>query len=305
MGKTAFIFPGQGSQFVGMGLDFYNRYQEAANLYHTADEQCGYKLSDISFQGPEEYLKQTQNTQPALYVLSHIIARLLGEKGVKAEAAAGHSLGEFSALAAAGAFSFEQGLAIVKERGLAMQKAGDKSPGAMAAIIGLDEQTVQTLCEEAGDKGVVQPANFNSPGQIVISGAREAVQRGVELAKKHGAKIAALLPVSGAFHSPLMADALGHFSEVLDSASIQDLTIPVYANVSAAPVKQADEIRGLLQQQLTQPVRWMETIENMIRDGFTRFIEVGAGKVLSGLVKRIDRRVEMINCGTVDALEKF
>lgn len=305
MGKTGFLFPGQGSQIVGMGKDFYEQFTVAKNTYKIAEEILGFNLADISFQGPEQRLKQTQYTQPALYVHSYIIARLLEEHGVKGDAAAGHSLGEFSALAYGDAFSFEEGLELVKGRAQLMQEAGDKNPGSMAAIIGLEAEEVMTICIDSQDEGVVQPANYNSPQQVVISGAKEGVAKAMELAQAKGARKVIELVVSGAFHSPLMISVVENFGKMLEKARIQLGTIPVYANVTANPVTTSQEIRGLLHGQLTHPVRWVETIQNMVRDGVERFVEVGAGKVLSGLVKRINREVNIVQCGSVEALNTF
>jgi [acyl-carrier-protein] S-malonyltransferase len=236
---------------------------------------------------------------------STILAGLLNEKGIKADAAAGHSLGEFSALAYSGGFSFEDGLRLVKERARLMQQAGDSQPGSMAAIIGLDAEDVMALCVEAREYGIVQPANYNSPQQVVISGSVEGVKAAMESASMKGAKRVIELPVSGAFHSPLMASAVDEFGLMLAQSDIQMVTIPVYANVTANPVSNAEEIKSLLHHQLTHPVRWVETIQNMIKDGVDTFIEVGAGKVLSGLVKRIDRSAQILQCGTVEALNSL
>jgi len=305
VGKIGFLFPGQGSQLVGMGSDFYESVPEARDIYTEASDVLGFDIADISFNGPEEKLKQTQFTQPALYVHSYAVQLLLKKKGVIPDAAAGHSLGEFSAHACAEAFSFRQGLELVKERGRLMQSAGEVKPGTMAAIIGLEAEAVMALCMDAADSGIVQPANYNAPGQIVVSGSIEGVAKAVELAKERGAKRAIQLPVSGAFHSPLMADVVEGFGEKLRSMQIKMVNIPVYANVTAYPVSSAEEIKSLLHNQLTHSVRWVETINNMIKDGVTEFIEVGSGKVLSGLVRRISRDVSVSQCGTIKDFDKF
>jgi len=229
----------------------------------------------------------------------------LKTKGIEAQAVAGHSLGEFSALVYAESLTFEEGLELVRERSRLMQNAGDSSPGRMAAIIGLDAEMVMNICLEVREQGIVQPANYNSPQQVVISGSEEGVAAAMELAKAKGAKRVMELPVSGAFHSPLMFGAVDAFGQVLDRVTFRMVKIPVYANVTAMPVSTLREIRMLLHNQLTHSVRWVETIQNMIKDGITQFIEVGSGKVLSGLIKRIDPSVEIMQCGTVEAFEKL
>jgi [acyl-carrier-protein] S-malonyltransferase len=301
MPKIGFLFPGQGSQFTGMGKDFAEAYPWAGETYDMARSVLGFDLADVCFNGPEETLRQTRFTQPALVVHSVNAGRLLREKGIVPSAAAGHSLGEFSALIAAGVFSFESGLELVRERSRLMSEIGTKRPGAMAAVIGLASEDVKAACEEAESSGagLVRPANFNSPEQTVISGSREGVAKASEIAKAKGAKRVMELAVSGAFHSPLVAGAAGEFEKLLAGSTFQKCTFPVYANVSASPATDAKTIRDCLSKQMTHPVRWIETVQNMIRDGVTTFYEVGPGKVLSGLVKRIDKDAEVIPCGTV------
>ena len=285
MSKSAFVFPGQGSQYVGMVKDLSQQNAEARRLVEMADEVLGFPLSTICFEGPEEELRQTKNTQPAIFLHSVVLSKLYG--GPAAAMAAGHSLGEYSALVYADALTFQDGLKIVRLRGELMQQAGVEQQGTMAAVVGLEPRVIQHVCDEASVAGVVQAANFNSPGQIVISGSVNGVRRAMEIAKTRGAKLVKELPVSGAFHSPLMEAARNGLKRALDSTEIRDAKIPIYANVTARPVQKASDIRDLLFQQLTSPVRWEESILNMVSDGATDFLEIGPGKVLQRLVKRI------------------
>ncbi len=289
--KTAYVFPGQGSQYVGMGKDLCGQFPEVKKYFDQADSVLGFSLSKICFEGPEEELKQTKNTQPAIFLHSVALWNLL--KLSDASMAAGHSLGEYSALVAAEAISFSDAIKLVRLRGELMQKAGEENPGTMAAIVGLDSKVVSEVCASASESGIVQPANFNSPGQIVISGSVTGVRKAVEIAKERGAKLAKELVVSGAFHSPLMQSAKDTLKNALDATQIRDAKIPVYANVTAQPTTQANEIRKLLFEQVTSPVRWEETVVNMSSNGAAKFIEIGPGKVLQGLVKRTVANAEI------------
>lgn len=289
--SVAYIFPGQGSQYVGMGKDLCEKYPDVKKLYDEADALLGVPLSKICFEGPEEELKQTKNTQPAIFLHSVALWQLL--MPTDAAMVAGHSLGEYSALVAAGALSFADAIKLVRLRGELMQKAGEENPGTMAAVVGLDAKTVGEVTCAAYEVGAVQAANFNSPGQIVISGTVTGVRKAMELAKERGAKLVKELVVSGAFHSPLMQSAKDRLKTALDAVTIHDASVPVYANVTAAPVQKADEIRTLLLEQVTSPVRWEESVMNMAAAGATKFVEIGPGKVLQGLVKRTVAAAEL------------
>lgn len=297
MGAVAFVFPGQGSQYVGMLKDFAEGNPAAREMIEQADRILGVPLSAICMNGPEDELRQTKNTQPAIFLHSMVVAR--ARKGAAPSMAAGHSLGEYSALVVAGVIEFEDALRLVRLRGELMQQAGEEQRGTMAAVVGLDPEALTEVCLAASAAGVVQPANFNSPGQVVISGSVEGVRKAMELAKSAGAKIVKELVVSGAFHSPLMASAGQGLREGLARVSLRDARIPVYANVTAKPVRAAEEIRDLLYRQLTSPVRWDETARNMAADGATDFVELGPGKVLQGLIKRTVPAAATHGCDTL------
>ncbi|HEX9005768.1 MAG TPA: ACP S-malonyltransferase [Bacteroidota bacterium] len=291
MAVTAWLFPGQGSQYVGMAAEWAERDERARALVARADRILGFPLSEVMFRGPEQELRQTRNTQPAIFLHSMIAVTLLA--GEPPAMAAGHSLGEYTALVAAGALSFEDGLRLVRLRGELMQRAGETAPGTMAAVVGLEPAGVEAVCREASAAGIVQPANFNAPGQVVISGSVDGVHRAMELAKQRGAKMVKELVVSGAFHSPLMQSAQEGLRTALGATRFTDARLPVYTNVQAEPVTRAEEIRALLLAQLTSPVRWEELVRHMARDGARRFLEVGPGKVLQGLVRRIEPTAEL------------
>ena len=304
---TAFIYPGQGAQYVGMAKDLYDAFPKVKEIYKKANDILGFDLADISFNGPDDKLKQTFITQPAIFTHSYVLTYLLKQK-ITAEYTAGHSLGEYSALVYAGALGFEGGLKLVKLRGELMQKAGDMQKGTMAAVMGLEEDALVDICNEASSDGIVQVANFNSPGQIVISGSVEGVKSAMALAKEKKAKLVKELVVHGAFHSPLMEPAKEKFKEALDNTAFDSLMIPVYANVSAealTPISSPDEIRGSLLNQLTSSVRWEQSVKNMIKDGADEFIELGPGKVLQGLVKRISDKVEIKGFDKVKDLDSI
>lgn len=303
MAKRALLFPGQGSQYVGMAQDLFENSVEAKEMIRTADSILGINLSQIMFYGPEEELKQTEFTQPAIFLHSVAAASIL--RRLDFDAAAGHSLGEYSALTICGAMQFHEAIKLVRARGAAMQMAGIKYPGTMAAILGLDASKLISICEEASSVGIVQCANFNSPGQIVISGSKEGVQKALQLSKTAGAKLVKELVVSGAFHSPLMKPAEELLLDALNNTNIYDARKPVYSNVTAEPVTNKDSIKDLLIKQLLAPVRWEETIRNFVRDGFTEFIEIGPGKVLQGLCKRIAPEVVCLSIEKYSDLEKY
>ena len=303
MGKKAFIFPGQGSQYVSMAADLYENSVEAKEMIKTADDALGINLSYILFNGPEEQLKQSEFTQPAIFLHSVVLASLI--RTLTPDAVAGHSVGEYSAFVASGAFQFYDAIKLVRKRGIAMQKAGVEKPGTMAAIIGLDEEQVIQCCNEASSEGVVQCANFNSPGQIVISGEVDAVKKAMEICKSKGAKLTKELQVSGAFHSPLMGSAKEKLKTALDKIPVYDMRIPVYANVTAKPVVSKSEIKNLLYEQLSAPVKWLQIINNMINDGVNEFYEIGPGKVLQGLVKRINPDVTIFGIDKYSEVEKY
>ncbi len=285
----AFIFPGQGSQYCGMGRDIFEAFPTARTMMERANELLGYSITDIMFSGNEEELRQTKYTQPAIFLHSIAVATLIGSKDITMTA--GHSLGEYTALCFAGAIGFDDALGIVAKRGDLMQNAGKQNPGTMAAIIGMPDNALDSLLAEAGQEGVIQAANFNSPGQIVLSGDIAAVKKAVELAPSKGSRMAKELVVSGAFHSPLMKPAEHELSAALDQIDIQSASIPVCMNAIARPVTSAAEIRKNLILQLTSSVLWTQSVESMIQSGITEFVEIGPQKVLQGLIKRIDKTV--------------
>lgn len=286
----AYVFPGQGAQYVGMGQDMYEKSPTAKDMFEKANQILGFRITDIMFNGTDEDLKQTKVTQPAIFLHSVILAKLLKEE-FKPDMVAGHSLGEFSALVAINAISFEDGLKLVSKRALAMQKACEKEPSTMAAILGLDDEVVRDTLKSINE--VVVPANFNSPGQVVISGTMKGIEIAMEKMKEAGAKRALPLKVGGAFHSPLMEPARQELAEAINKTKFTEPICPIYQNVNAQSVKNSDVIKSNLVAQLTSPVKWTQTTQNMIANGATEFTEVGPGNVLQGLIKKVKRDVKI------------
>jgi [acyl-carrier-protein] S-malonyltransferase len=307
--KTAFVFPGQGSQVVGMGKDIAEMYPEAGAVFQRADELLGFSLSNLCFNGPEDQLNDTINTQPAIYVYGIAVWQVLQRQVPSAYPSftAGHSFGELTALTIADAVTFEDGLRLVRERGRVMKLAGEKSPGAMAALLGLEVDAVRDLCKRAAEQtgGILVLANDNCPGQIVISGDNSTLEVGLNLAKEAGAKRAVKLAVSIAAHSPLMESASDTFKQALANTDFKSPKVPVYANVSAKPLTSVDDIRQELNMQLTSPVRWTESVQAMIAAGAELFVELGPGDVLCGLLKRIDRSRTGIALNNAASLQQF
>ena len=306
MAKVAFIFPGQGSQKVGMCKDFYDNYDCAKKVFEKADEALGFSISKLCFEGPEEDLRLTKNTQPAILTCSIAALAVMREHGLECEIAGGHSLGEYSALVAAGVMSLQDAVVAVYKRGQFMQEAVPVGEGAMAAVMGLTPDEITEICqkveEECGE--AVQAVNFNCPGQVVIAGATKAVEKAGVALKAAGAKRAIPLPVSAPFHSTLMKPAAERLKEVLDKIEFHDAKFPVVANVTAEPVTKAEEIRALLVKQAASPVKWEMSMQNMIRNGFETYVEVGPGKVLTGFTRKIDRVMNALNVEDMASLEK-
>lgn len=284
----AYIFPGQGAQFTGMGKDLYEKSNDAKNLFENANSILGFRITDLMFAGTEEDLKQTRVTQPAIFLHSTILATILGSS-FKPDMVAGHSLGEFSSLVANKTLTFNDGLILVSKRAKAMQKACEKTPSTMAVILGLDDKIVEEVCSSIN--AVVVPANYNSPGQIVISGSIEGIDIAIKILTEKGAKRAIKLAVGGAFHSPLMEPARLELEEAINNTTFNKPVCPVYQNVSAKPSNDPEIIKTNLVSQLTSPVRWTQSVLNMISDGATSFVEVGPGCVLSGLIKKVNREI--------------
>ena len=301
--NIAFIFPGQGSQYIGMGKELVENFPLAAEIMEKANEILELDLAGLCFNGPAEELNLTENTQPAIYTISYMVTRLLNEEGIYPLLAAGHSLGEYSALAAAGVFSFEEGLRLVRQRGILMNRAVPDNQGSMAAIIGLEDKIVQEICQEVN--GICEIANYNSPGQIVISGEREAVEAACQLAEDKGARRTVGLKVSGPFHSSLMKRAAEDFANIIGEIEFKKPAFPVVSNVTANFVEEPEEIKGLLIKQISSSVRWVESIKLIQAQGVNTFIEAGPGKVLRGLLRRIDSSLTTYNIDDPKTMQDF
>ena len=301
MSRTGWIFPGQGSQYVGMGRELCERHEKARLTFEQAEQVLGTSLRRIAFEGPEETLKQTEHAQPAIFVLSVAISRILASMGLSPDLVAGHSLGEYSSLVASEAITFEDALRLVRDRAVFMQEACESTAGTMCAILGLEAAPLEEICSEVAD-GIVDVANINSPGQVVISGEHDAVRTAGQEARKRGARKAIPLQVSGAFHSRLMEPAREGLAEAVASLSFRDPQIPIVANCTGQPLMTADEVKRELVSQVCDCVQWKRSVDFMVKSGVTRFIELGPGKALGGMVKRIDRDAEVSSVADIDSI---
>jgi [acyl-carrier-protein] S-malonyltransferase len=304
--ETAFVFPGQGSQYAGMGKDVFEAYPAARKVFHDIDEALGFPLSQLCFEGPDEQLKLTENTQPAILAVSSAIHAVLEDLGAtRRDVVAGHSLGEYSAIVSVGGLTPAEAAKIVRMRGRFMQEAVPVGTGGMAALIGPSVDDARAICEEAAQGEVVSVANINAPGQIVIAGTKSGIERAIDVAKKHGVRRALPLPVSAPFHCALMEPAAERLRPLLDEAPFKDLWVALVSNVDASPIGTATAVRNALLRQVASPVRWVESVQKMISMGVKRFVEVGPGNVLTGLIKRIDASVELVNVSDVSSIEAF
>ncbi|HYC88899.1 MAG TPA: ACP S-malonyltransferase [Thermoanaerobaculia bacterium] len=303
---TAFVFPGQGSQYAGMGRDLFEAYPEARRVFHEIDEALGFEISKLCFEGPEEQLKLTENTQPAILAVSSAIHAVLEEHGAtRRDLVAGHSLGEYSAIVSVGGLTPAEAATLVRARGTFMQEAVPVGSGGMAALIGPSVEDARAICEEAAQGEVVSVANINAPGQIVIAGTTAGIDRAIAVAKARGVRRALPLPVSAPFHCELMAPAAERLAPLLDEANFKDLWVALVSNVDASPIGTATAVRNALLRQVASPVRWVESVERMVSMGVKRFVEIGPGKVLTGMIKRIDPNVELVNVSDVASLEAY
>jgi [acyl-carrier-protein] S-malonyltransferase len=303
---TAFVFPGQGSQYAGMGRDLFEAYPEARRVFHEIDDALGFEISKLCFEGPEDQLKLTENTQPAILAVSSAIHAVLEEHGAtRRDLVAGHSLGEYSAIVSVGGLTPAEAATIVRARGRFMQEAVPVGTGGMAALIGPTVDEARAICEEAAQGEVVSVANVNAPGQIVIAGTKSGIERAIEVAKKRGVRRALPLPVSAPFHCELMKPAAERLEPILEAGNFKDLWFALVSNVDASPIGTATAVRNALLRQVASPVRWVESVEKMVAMGVKRFVEIGPGNVLTGLIKRIDSSVELMNVSDVASLEAF
>lgn len=304
MGKIAFLFAGQGAQYVGMGKELYENCEVSKKIFDEADGALGFEISKLCFEGSKEELDKTENTQPAILTTSIAALKALEAKGIKGDMAAGLSLGEYSALVYSGAFKFDDAVRLVKKRGKFMQEAVPQGVGAMAAVLGLDDDVVKEVCAKASEYGIVEPTNFNCPGQIAIAGEVKAVEKAAEIAKEAGARRVVMLQVSGPFHTSMLKPAAEKLAVELENVHIKDLGLPVITNVTGDYIDSKNSVKGLLRKQVMSSVLWEATIRKMLADGVDTFIELGPGKTLSGFVKKIDRTVKVFNVEDINSLNK-